>query len=98
MRTIPRLVVLPLLAASTWCQTPPCHAEFGTNNYTTGSTMGGPLVAIKLTPPNPLVITRMELFTGGRTGTSTIYAYAHDAVNNQPFGLSPLGQGTFTET
>jgi len=91
------LLAASLLSFGAPSQTPPCYADFPSANYLTGWSMGGPglTVAIKLKSTSLLVITRIEVHTGGKTGQSTMLVYSHDSANNQP--LSTLGSGTFTE-
>lgn len=93
MRLASALVLLcvPPLAAQT-----PCFANFDTPNFLDNWSMGGPglLVGIKLNSPIPLGVSRIELFTGERTGSSTLAIYSHNAAMNQP--LTSLGSGTFT--
>ena len=90
------LLISLATTASLFAQATPCHAEFATtNNYLTGWTMGGILVAIKTTVTTAIVPTRLEFFTGLRTGACTVHIYAHDPAGNQPAAL--LCSGSFTE-
>lgn len=71
------------------------HANFDTLTFANNVSMGGPnlLVAFKTTVPSTFVATRVEVFTGERSGVNTIALWSHDAVQNQP--LAPLGSGTW---
>lgn len=90
------LLAAALLTFTASSQSTPCYQDFPSANYLSGWTMGGPLtLGIKLTTPTPLVITRLEVFTGGKSGASAMSVWSHDAANNQP--LTQLGSGNFSE-
>lgn len=89
------LLATSLLLAPLAAQAQIAHANFDTFTYANGTSMGGPnlLVAIKTTVPSAFVATRVEVFTGERSGTNTIALWSHDPTLNQP--LVPLGSGTW---
>ncbi|MFY9345175.1 MAG: hypothetical protein WAT39_21980 [Planctomycetota bacterium] len=90
-----RHLVVPFLIAPLIAQAQIAHANFDTFVFSNGTSMGGPnlLVAIKTTIPTAFVATRVEVFTGERTGTNTIALWSHDAALNQP--QAPLGSGSW---
>lgn len=71
------------------------HADFDNLTFANNVSMGGPnlLVAFRTTVPVTCVATRVEVFTGERSGLNTITLWSHDPVQNQP--LSPLGGGSW---
>ncbi|MEO6597621.1 MAG: hypothetical protein ABIP94_22990 [Planctomycetota bacterium] len=84
------LLITPLAA-----QAQISHANFDTFVYDNGQSMGGPnlLLAIKTQVPTSFLATRVEVFTGERTGLNTIALWSHDVANNRP--LAPLGSGSW---
>ena len=71
------------------------HANFDTFLFDNGSSMGGPnlLLAIKTQIPAATIATRIEVWTGERTGLNSIALWSHDTVNNAP--LAPLASGSW---
>ncbi|HEX5054201.1 MAG TPA: hypothetical protein VFZ65_20650 [Planctomycetota bacterium] len=89
------LLAAALLLPPLTAQAQIAHADFDNLIYDDGQSMGGPnlLLAIRTQAPASFVATRVEVFTGERTGLNTIALWSHDAANNQP--LAPLGAGTW---
>ena len=71
------------------------HSAFDNNVFDNAVSMGGPnlLLAIRTQMPAAAVATRVEIWTGERTGLNTIALWSHDAVNNAP--LAPLASGSW---
>ena len=86
-----------LLASFAGAQTP-CLDGFGqSNNFLAGTTMGGPNLTVAIQLQNgasPLLVDAIEVFSGGRSGASSLSLYSHDPVNNVP-GTS-LGGARFS--
>ncbi len=63
-----------------------CHSVSDNTVYDNGTSMGGPnlWLAIRAQAPIALSATRVEIWTGERTGTNSIGLWTHDAVNNRP--------------
>ena len=71
------------------------HANYDTLVYDTNQSMGGPnlLLAVKTTIPTTFVASRIEWFTGERTGLNSVSVWSHDAVGNRP--LAQLASGSW---
>lgn len=71
------------------------HSAFDNPTYADNVSMGGPnlLFAIKTQMPVTGVATRVEIFTGERTGLNTIALWDHDAAANAPG--TALGDGSW---
>ena len=63
-----------------------CHAENDTPNFSDNTSTGGPnlLIAIKFTAPTNIACTRLEVFTGEKSGTNTLGLWSHDGGGNKP--------------
>jgi hypothetical protein len=73
----------------------PCYAEFNSPVFLDNVSMGGPnlLVGIKMQVPTAVPATRIEVFTGERSGMNTIAVWSHDAAGDRP--LASLGGGSW---
>lgn len=87
--------VLAAAAAGLSAQATIAHANFDTFTYDNGMSMGGPglLLAVKTTIPSNFTATRVEFFTGERSGVNAVSLWSHDAAANQP--LASLGSGSW---
>jgi len=90
-----RLLLAAFLLAPLTAQAQIAHANFDTLVFDNAMSMGGPnlLLAIRTQIPAATVATRLEVFTGERTGLNTIALWSHDAVNNAP--LAVLGSASW---
>lgn len=75
-----------LAISSLTAQSSICHAVSNNTVFENGASMGGPnlWLAMRTQSPVALSATRVEIWTGERTGTNTIGLWTHDAVNNRP--------------
>ncbi|MCA8954637.1 MAG: DUF4082 domain-containing protein [Planctomycetes bacterium] len=86
---------IAVLAAASRSQSP-CQADFDGNVFMDNVSMGGPNYTdcIKTTAKSALVVLAVQVFTGERTGTSTVGIWDHDATKDEP--KSELARGSFS--
>lgn len=94
MRTLLAFLALAFAASPAEAQAP-CHAENDTSTFADNVSMGGPnlLLAVQFSPTSSFNASRVEVFTGEKTGTNTVAIWSHDSGTGKP--LVMLGQGSF---
>lgn len=94
------LVLIPtvLVPADLTAQSSICHSLANNTVFDNATSMGGPnlWLAIKTQAATPLVVTRVEIWTGEATGTNSLWLYSNDAVGNKP--LASLGGASWAMT
>jgi hypothetical protein len=95
MKPTTTLLVATLLSTAAAAQTP-CYAEFDGNVFKNNVSMGGPNFTncIKTSTSKALVVFAVQVFTGEKTGTSTVGIWSHDAIKDEP--KAELARGSWS--
>ncbi|MHC4513437.1 MAG: hypothetical protein ACYTKC_07655 [Planctomycetota bacterium] len=95
MKLTTTLIATVLLSGICRAQTP-CHAEFDGNVFQNNVSMGGPNFTncIKSSTSKALVVFAVQVFTGEKTGTSTVGLWSHDAAKDEP--KAELARGSWS--
>lgn len=90
------LISLLLISTAASAQSSICHSLANNTVFDNLTSMGGPnlWIAIKTQAAVPLVVTRVEIWTGEALGTNSLWLYSNDAVNNRP--LANLGGASWS--